>query len=308
MFDAYSHLVSSNANQLKGTATIDMPATMGVTIKSIDYDMNFTNSPGAAMNLTLKATYMGTEVSLNGKGTFTDNGDIYFQLNGIEDTVKSIVKSVGSSVTVPASFYTALEKLQGQWVKVDAADIKKASTANSGDYACIVDAFKKHKNDDTKPYLDAYKKNAFVTKKEDVGTKDGMFGYKLVFDTAKMKAFSDIAKDFPLSKDLAACGGSSNATQTVDTAVNDNTSFVFWIDQWSHQLKNVEYSGSNTSGTTKVSYKGNLSIGYDQSVAVTAPSDTISIGEFQTRVQAVINASGLTGVAASSPAITSNAL
>lgn len=301
LYDAYSHIAAAKAMQGKGTLTFDMPAMSGIKLKSIDYSGNFENNPSGMISITARMTLMSTDVSVGGKGMMLDNGDMYFQLSGIVDAFKAYVQAAGTaSSDVPESFYTSLAKLQDQWVKVSVDELKKSSADAGKTYQCVLDAYKKHKDDSAKPLLDAYKKHAFMTKKEDLGTKNGRIGYKLAFDTTKAKEFADSVKDTDLAKDLDACDSSTEAedvTSAMDSSSAGDVVTNVWIDQWSHELKRVEYSGAVGESTSKVTLNGNVDISYDQNVKTTAPSGSISLDEFGQRVQSVMsgfNTSALT--------------
>lgn len=288
LYDAYKHLGTADYLQVKGVANIDMESSSGVKFKSVEYASNMDNkAPAGQLDLKVNMVIMSSDVSVGGKGMFADNGDLYFQLNGLSDAFRSVIKATSPSARVPDSFYTALGKLQDQWVKVTVDDMKKNDEEAAKTYQCVIDTIKKHKNDSDQPYLDAYKKNAFITKKEDLGVKDGKIGYKLNYDETKAKAYGEAIKDVPVMKEIKDCNknkaSDSTSNSTVDKPNMDNTSFTAWIDQWSHQLKTVEYTASTTNNGSKFSVNGNVNVAYDTKVKVTAPSGTISLDEFKTR-------------------------
>lgn len=290
LYDAYSHLASAKAMQASGSITFDMPVMSGVKLKSIDYSGNFESNPSGMMSITAKMTLMSADVSVGGKGMVLDNGDMYFQLSGLVDAFKAYAQAMGAAdSTIPSSFYASLGKLQDQWVKVAVADLKQTSEDTAKSYQCVIDAYKKHKDDGAKPLLEAYKQNAFMVKKEDLGTKDGRIGYKLAFDTTKAKEFASSVKDTDLAKDLAACDSSmsTDSSNTMDTSSAGDISTNVWIDMWTHELKRVEYSGAASEGTSKLSFTGNVDIAYDTNVTTTAPASSITLDEFGKRIEAV---------------------
>lgn len=292
LYDAYSHIASAKAMQGKGTLTFDMPAMSGIKVKSIDYSGNFENNPSGMMDITAKMTLMSTDVSVGGKGMMLDTGDMYFQLSGLVEAFKAYAQGMGTtSSDISDSYYASLAKLQDQWVKVSVDELKKSSEDAGKAYQCAIDTYKKHKDDSAKSLLEAYKKHAFMTKKEDLGTKDGRIGYKLAFDTTKAKEFADGVQDTALAQDLKACD-SSLQSEDVDSAMDSSSAgdvvTNVWIDQWTHELKRIEYSGVIGDATSKISLNGAVDVAYDQSVKTAAPSGTISLDEFGQRVESVM--------------------
>lgn len=299
LYDAYSHMVSSKATQMSGSVSFDMPVMSGIKLKSIDYSGNFENNPSATMNITAKMVVMSADIAVGGKGIMADGGDMYFQLTGLVDAFKSYVQAAGSSAgDVPDSFYTALAKLQDQWVKVSVDDMKTAGAETGAMYQCVIDAYKKHKDDSTKPVLEAYKSHSFLVKKDDLGTKDGRIGYKLGIDMTKAKEFSKAVADTDLAKDMKNCSSSGelqDINDTVDSsAAGADATLNVWIDQWSHELKSVKYNGTMDDSTTKITYNGTMDMGYSSTVTTKAPDSSISMEEYGKRFEDVMNSTSET--------------
>lgn len=291
IYDAYVNLVSAKTMQLSGNVDFEMDSINGLKLKSISYESKSDSAPGAQLDLKANLVVMSSDITVGGKGMFTDNGDLYFQLNGVKDSFKTLMKTMGSTQDVPAEYYAALEKLENQWVKVVNEDIKKGSEELAKVYQCTIDASKKNKDSDNKDLIAAYEKYQFVQKKEDLGYKDGNVGYKLNFDEAKFKDFSKAVEETQYAKDLKDC--TKDLEETDMTAFDDdgmdnpkvdsNSSVSVWIDQWSHKLKKVEYSAAGEISDYKLGAKGEVNVGYDEKAKVVAPSDSISLDEFVER-------------------------
>lgn len=303
MFDAYSNLVSAKHLQVDGNVDFDMDSIMGVKLKSIQYASKADAAPGAELDVTAKLVVMSEDIEVGGKGIFTDNGDLYFQINGLKDALKSIANSTGVGSDVRAGYYAALEKLQDQWVKVTNADLKKQGEDYAKAYQCVVDTTKKHKDSDSKELLQMYKDNPFIEKKEDLGYKDGNIGYRINFDETKFKDFTKAAQDTAYIKDLKKCTDDldDQVVEDIDSTgvdalkLDDDSSIAIWIDQWSHKLKHVEYSTGTKTDSYKLNAKGLVSFGYDSSITIKAPDNSITLQEFIKRSEEVtsqLNASG----------------
>lgn len=296
LLDAYKHMMNAKATQSTGSITFNKNFGQGLEFKSLEVESRGDKTPAGMFSITAKLDYNGKNLSVGGKGVLStaDNGTMYFQLNGLKEMMQAYVKEQGAEGREPAGFYDRISKMQDEWVKVTLDDIKKANVDAGTTYQCVVDTVKKHKGDSDKQWLDMYKAHPFVTVKESLGTKDGLMGYKLALDEGKAKDFGKAAKETALVKELQNClssatNGSSNSDSTVDSTIenSDDTVYTFWIDQWTHQLKKVEYSGSQNRGTTDtVNFTGVTTVTYDAKKPVELPASSITFDEFKTRYDA----------------------
>lgn len=290
LYDAYLRLQSAKVVQMNGVVEINKESN-GVTFKSVEYKTNSNSGPNVSMDITAKLRANNKDISVGGKGMYTQDGTMYFQLNGLADAYKELSKDSAGQTYLTDQQIEGIKKLQDQWVKVTIDDIKKASQEAGTMYQCVLDAYKKHKDDDSKPMQDMYRANPFISVKEKVGTKDGNVGIKLNFDAEKYKAYTKAAEDTAMYKDLMACSKSKTTSSDTSTKnieeITDKTSVTAWVSEWSHELRSVDYSSSFGSGKDKVDLKGSVAVAYDKNNTVSAPSSTISIDEFMNRTHAL---------------------
>ncbi len=290
LYDAYLRLQSAKVVQMNGVVEINKESN-GVTFKSVEYKTNSNSGPNVSMDITAKLRANNKDISVGGKGMYTQDGTMYFQLNGLADAYKELSKDSAGQTYLTDQQIEGIKKLQDQWVKVTIDDIKKASQEAGTMYKCVLDAYKKHKDDDSKPMQDMYRANPFISVKEKVGTKDGNIGIKLNFDAEKYKAYTKAAEDTAMYKDLMACSKSKTTSSDTSTKnieeITDKTSVTAWVSEWSHELRSVDYSSSFGSGKDKVDLKGSVAVAYDKNNTVTAPSGTITIDEFMNRTHAL---------------------
>lgn len=291
LYDAYMHLQAAKVVQAKGLVTIDKDIG-GVKLKTVTYATNYDNGPNMSLDVTANMEVSGAAVAVGGKGMFTQDGTLYFQVTGLYDAIDVALKNQASTQQLTAAQKDAVKKIQDQWVRITMDDIKKSSPDTATAYQCVLDAYKKHKDDDPKIAQDMYKANPFIAVKGSMGTKNGNYGLRLNFDADKYKAYLKAAKDTAVYKDINACN--KNAASSTDdsqdyTALSGenttNTAVIVWVSQWAHELKQIEYNGSVGTGSDKVAYSGTLDFAYDKTVKITAPSDTINLEEFMNRVQ-----------------------
>lgn len=290
LYDAYRGLAVADHLQATGSVAFEYDVTSDLKITSVDYGGAYDYAPNANTEVTVHAEYGGKKISVGGKGIAKENGELYFKLEGIVDAFKAANEARPNSLPVTAEFTDKLAKLQNVWVKVTLDDISKNSPDQAKEMQCQLDAYKKHKNDKNDEKLELYKKHPFVTKKADKAVYRGQLGYTLSVDAEQLKGFLMAARDLPLAKDLAACTGDTQSDESIKNQVDGmewkKTEVTAWIDQWSHQLKSIEYKGD--SGTeTKLFYSGNIQVSYSKAIKIDAPSGVISIDEFISRFKAL---------------------
>lgn len=294
LLDAFNKITSAKAVQSNEVVTVNKSISQDITFKDITIKTNTNSGNKGMMDASINLEAKGKAVSVNGKAIVAlADGAVYFQVNNLKESLQTIANTTGESTQVPATYLDALDKIQGQWVKATIADVKKNNEALGSEYECAVNAIKKHSNDSNKEYVDIYKQHPFVIIKESLGVKDGRLGYKIAFDTTKVKDFTKSLEGTQLYKDVNACGnrGSSSSSSSssdsspVDSAVTDSTSYNVWVDQWSHELRKVEFSGNTGKDSDAITYNGNVDVTYDPKAVVELPASTISTDEFLTRIQ-----------------------
>lgn len=298
LLDAFNKASAAKAIQSDAVVTLNKNLSTDITLKNIKFKTAKAANSAGMVDAAINLEYKGKALSAGGKGmvSVADN-TAYFQINNLKQSVTTFIEAAGMADQVPQGYFDGLDKLQDQWVKVTIDDLKKNNQAAGKDFECTLGVFKKHSNDSNKEILDLYSKNPFITVKENVGVKNGQLGYKLGFDEAKSKSFGDSIENTQIVKDLKACNvsgtSSTDTSDTVDSATNDNTVYTVWVDQWSHELKKVEFSGDTGTGGEKMAYSGNIDITYDPNVKVDVPGNTISLDEYIKRYNGVAAEMGI---------------
>ncbi len=291
VLDATLGLLSASHVQSKTVVTSDSELAPGtgtnIKLKKISFDTKATSSVNGEFDASLTVSLNGRDYTTGGKAMIIDNGDVYFQLNGIKELIQKFIADFsGSGTALSAQAQADLGKLQDKWVKVTKSDLGDAGKT----YQCFVDTYKKYENDKKveQEMLDAYKKNPFVSIKNSVASKDGNLGYNVTFDKDTARKFAKAVDDTTVGKELKKCDTSSSvsdAASSVDTPSSaDGTTFTatVWVSQWTHTLKGIDYNLSTKSptGGKDLTFSGHTDISYDKSVAVSAPSSSVSLTDW----------------------------
>jgi len=299
--DGFVNMFQSQPRTMKGDMSLEnneasVKAT--VDIKSNDKIANG--------SLTMAVTIKSLKETFSGTVDFaaTADGDGYLKLNGIDklaDQYADVViraqeqqyKAYGMTITesqkeeyrkqLIAQVKPIIEKINNRWIKFDT----KANDDTSEQQKCVTDAFKKLQSDKTMrdELAKAYGDNKFINVKEQLGVKDGSYGYVLDFDSTKAKSFGDAAEKTSLFKELQKCDGFSSGSSSTDAIKDDNNDKVrveLWVSQWSHQITALNVEGTDTStptDETKVSFK--LSLGYTNDNSVTVPKDAVDFKDLE---------------------------
>jgi len=299
--DGFVNVFQSQPRSVKGDMSLEnneasVKAT--VDIKSNDKIANG--------SLTMAVTIKTLKQTFNGKVDFaaTADGNGYIKVNGIDalaDQYADVViraqeqqyKAYGMTITesqkkelrkqLLAQTEPIIQKINNRWIKFDT----KANDDTSEQQKCITDAFKKLQSDKgmRDELAKAYGDNKFVNVKEQLGVKDGSYGYVLDFDSTKAKSFGDAAEKTSFFKELQKCDGfssNSSSTDAIKDDNNDNVRVELWVSQWSHQITALNIEGTDTStpsDETKISFK--LNLGYTKDDNVTEPKGAVDFMDLQ---------------------------
>ncbi|MDR1033039.1 MAG: hypothetical protein LBL84_03465, partial [Candidatus Nomurabacteria bacterium] len=147
---------------------------------------------------------------LKGGAILSSEGDIYIKLTGVKDLVeayidayKESIENLQSEIDVDVtkytdrydSIYASIEKLakkvDGEWWRISAKDLSGDYEEYSKRQECLTKVAKQLESDSTmrSDLSDLYSKYRFITIKDELGEKDGNFGYKIEGDTKTATKF-----------------------------------------------------------------------------------------------------------------------
>lgn len=291
--DSLVNTLSSTPGSLKTTASYkagDVGVSLSVDAKGND----------KLADATLTFEYASTEQKIDLKSTAnmvaTESGTVYLRLNNVRELARKAVDAMVESSAAQykkfgynlsetqiasqkkstlAQLEPVIVKVDNKWIKFSAD--KKSSTGD--DQKCMRDAVEKLKTD--RAYRGeiskAYADNRFVVVKEELGLKDGSYGYVLDLDQEKVKAFGDAAKSTQFVKDVTKCSGSSPVPDSTNKSDNkfENKRVELWVSQWSHQITGLKVDTTYADSTQPGSLNLDVTIGYEQAGNITEPTDAI---------------------------------
>ena len=290
LLDALNKASLAKAVQSDTTVTLNKDLGSGAVMKDIKFKANSADNQTSLIDATVNMELQGKALSLGGKTVIAlaDNA-LYFKINNVTDAINAIMESQDAAGEMPAAYLDMIAAIEDQWVKVTVDDIKKNSDTAGSELECTINVMKKQNADSNKAVATLYKNNPFIVVKESLGVKNNQLGYKLNIDEAKAKAFGKSLEETQAFKDMKACSPSEDVLpddlSTVDSAITDNTAYTVWIDQWSHELKSIQFTGESGSGSDKTKYDGTVNIAYDPNAKVEIPTGVISFDEFMERLQ-----------------------
>lgn len=242
--------------------------------------------------------------------TATADGEGYLKLNDVDQLAGEIVDSIvdaqakqyrafGVKITeaqikeqknrVLAQLKPVIEKINNRWIKFTAKPDDDASEQQK----CLSDAFAKLQSDRgvSDELMKAYADNKFFSVKEQLGVKDGSYGFVLDFDEDKAHSFGKAAERSALFKELQKCEGfsSGSSSTTPSRSGSDNVKDMhveLWVSQWSHQITSLKLSGTDTSSSTnptKVSF--DLTMDYEKVDGIEVPKDAVDFKELERELQ-----------------------
>lgn len=291
--DSLVNTLSSTPGSVKMNASYKAGDT-GVSL-SVDAKSN-----EKIADATLSFEYASTEQKIDLKSTANmvaiDSGTVYLKLNNVrelaEKAVDAMVESSAaqykqfgynlSESQITAQKKSTLAQLEPVIVKVDNKWIKFSAdkeSSTSEDQKCMRDAVEKLKTD--RAYRDeiskVYAENKFVVIKEELGLKDGSYGYVLDLDQTKAKSFGKAAESTQFVKDVTKCSDSSPVPDSSSTSDNKfrNTRVELWVSQWSHQVTGLKVETTYADSTQPGDLKFDMTIGYEMAGNISEPTDAI---------------------------------
>lgn len=290
LLDALNKASLAKAVQSDTTVTLNKDLGSGAVMKDIKFKANSADNQTSLIDATVNMELQGKALSLGGKTVIAlaDNA-LYFKINNVTDAINAIMESQDAAGEIPTAYLDIIAAIEDQWVKVTVDDIKKNSDTAGSELECTINVMKKQNADSNKAVATLYKNNPFIVVKESLGVKNNQLGYKLNIDETKAKEFGKSLEETQAFKDMKACSPSEDVLpddlSTVDSAITDNTAYTVWIDQWSHELKSIQFTGESGSGSDKTKYDGTVNIAYDPNAKVEIPTGVISFDEFMERLQ-----------------------
>lgn len=291
--DSLVNTLSSTPGSVKMNATYKAGDT-GISL-SVDAKGN---DKIADANLSFEYASVSQKIDLKSTANMvaTEGGTVYIKLNNVRELAEKAVdamiessaaqyKEYGYNLTESqiaqqkkealTQYEPVIAKIDNKWIKFSAD--KKSST--SEDQKCTSKALEKLRTDGAyrgeigKVYAD----NKFVVVKEQLGMKDGSYGYVLELDQDKAKSFGKAAESTQFAKDLKKCSGSTSSSSSSSTSSDDkfkNTRVELWVSQWSHQITGLKIS-TTYADTQSADLTFDMTIGYDKAGNISEPTDAI---------------------------------
>ncbi len=261
-----------------------------ISFEKVTFELGAERTPRYDANAEIVAKYNDKQLSLKGSVLATDAGVVYFKISNIKDTLKKVLPP---EVKMNAKAEAYLDTVDGKWAKYSIEDLKKDNPESGKVAQCMLDVYKKHKDDkkSAQEVVDIYKANQFVVIKGEPKVKDGNVGYVVDVDKKKSKLFAKAVAKTSMANELKACdkNASNNSSDEAIDQADEMTSEVVpkdasvttttvWISQWSHELRAVETKTTNMPGpdNKKYSVTSRTDVSFKEGVTTTVPSDAMA--------------------------------
>lgn len=304
------------ANLLKTTGQ-DSTIAGNVTYKDKDMSVVLTlDAKGdkdiATGTLNVKYTSTADDLDVEGSADFAADKDSngYVKLNDVDklidvaadayiDSMAVQYEAFGQTMTeaqkaeikseLLRSIDPVVEKINNRWIKFDASQDDEQTAQQK----CYTDAFEKLQSDDAmrNELTKAYGDNKFIEVKEELGLKDGSYGYVLDIDQDKLKAFGQNTKESAFAKEITKCDAtldsvSEGTSEETDDLVKDGR-FELWVSQWSHQITGVKFTGTNPDNED-ASVVFDLKVDYAPVEDLELPKDAVDSKELQKEFESLM--------------------
>lgn len=224
---------------VKGSITVT-PST-GTNVK-ISYDAKIRGKvTNTALDISADAGMM--KLNMTGGVASDASNNVYFKVNNIRKTLTSFAG--GNSSLIENYYGTIIDKVDGKWVQVTAADLKELSKDSGVDTACVMDKISGLFENSAyqKSLAELYSKNKYISIKETLGSEQingkDSHHYLLAIDNAKAKSYTNAVKETQWFKDFKTCYTDQAKAEEIFTEESSSSDakdprVELWIDKWSH--------------------------------------------------------------------------
>lgn len=251
-----SVLYKDDAN--KGSVTVDFKS------------QSDTPKAAGSLDATVKIDYSEFKLDLKGAGMIAETGDLYFRIdNASELFEKALETEYGayytqdpSAAPLIAKLRAFIKKIDGQWIKVDKADLADYRKDYDKQQACTKKALDTFYADSKQQQqvIDIYTKNKFIIVK-DSGKSETINGQDSVqlgiqFRAKEANAFGEAVVKTDVYKAIEKCGDTSTSdselyptTQSDDEIAEmqkslDKLTTTVWVSRWGHEFTKFQIKGS----------------------------------------------------------------
>lgn len=267
------------------TGSLDFTQTGSASVSKFTLTVDGKNTSNATeVDVTFDFEYDDTDYSLSGAGLFDADANLYFKVNDVRSTIDKF----SDGEELPEAFDAIITKIDGNWIKVSADDLKEFDEDYAETQTCTKDALAKLENnsDATRELVDLYKAHTFIVVAEELGVQDGSLGYVIEGDEEKAKSFVRGLNDTTIFKELKACDDTFEIDEddlfsdSSDSGTADGR-VELWVSRWSHQFTKVFVTSTNDGATVELL----LEPVFDAEVTVTPPSDAVPLSELQQDIE-----------------------
>ncbi|MBR3377878.1 hypothetical protein IKG50_00920 [Candidatus Saccharibacteria bacterium] len=266
--DALANFWAADDVQFGGNINSTVAGTdMTYSVEAIKSGKNISGSG------TIKAEYNGQDIELGFSAAYIDGGNVYLKLDGLKKLAEEVdfaglIENFATSQEGDMDFSSLIssivgslaEKVDGNWYKITASDVKEYNSGAS----CILENLGDIFSQDSKDKIaDIYKDNAFleIDDKASVSDKDGAKVYTLKVNKDKSKEFSKKIGEADAFEKLTKCSESSSSSSEKESEEKEelpDAKIKVSITPWTHKLVGVQFiqdiDGNETNADLKVTY------------------------------------------------------
>jgi len=294
--EAIAKALSAKRMRMKTTVTSDAVFDIYGTklaFEKFTFDAGGERSPSIDGNAELTLRYGDVPMTIKASALLTENGDLYYRIDNMKKTIESFLPE---GEALPAKAQASLGKIDGKWTKNTLADMKESSPESAKQAQCVLDAYKKYRDDkkSMREFATMYTANRFLVIKGSPVSKDGNYGYDVEIDADKAAAFLKSTDKTSLAKELNSCsgtkdgvisdaiGGSLKNGASVPKKAAPVTTTTLWISMWGHEIRSIETktTGIESSDNSKFSTTSRTDVDFKTGVTTKIPANALSAKEW----------------------------
>lgn len=274
--------------------TINATSTLEVENEDFTMTLEMSGHTSAEYNAatSAKLTYSagGVDITAEGQGVMTSDGDYYMKLHNVQEQLDALSEQSGGLYDF-TMFNSVVKKLDGNWVKIDKKYLGDVSKEYEKSQQCIADTTKKLKSDKnyarsvSNELVKLYKENQFIIVSDSLGSRtvngQDSEGYKLTGDRAKADAFFTAVGETEFGKALKQCDDSIKFEDVISEKAEENvvgtTDVELWVSRFGHTITELKIHGTDDGVTSSFT----LTPEFNKKEVVEVPSESVTMSEIQ---------------------------
>jgi hypothetical protein len=246
------------------------------------------NVAGGLQNgsVTLSFTSAGKSYAVKGAVVLDKANNVYLKLTNVNELVKPYRAALSKDGQAALNKLTA--KLGGNWIKLNATDMKNYNSSLAAAQQCMTTAFNTLQTSKTagNELANIYKKHQFITIDKYLGSKNGSLGYQISTNKTVGQAFARDLQATAIYKALHQCNPQLSPSSLANMFNDTSGRATLYVSRFTHHITSLTMAGKDS--TTKTSSTFTIAPKFNVPATIQVPTKTTTIAQLLSDLQSVL--------------------